>query len=327
MGLLNLAMYNAAGCGGCDISLLDIHEHLLELVQVARVVFWPTAMDFKYADVEAMPDASIDVCFINGAIRTSENEEIAKLLRAKSRVLVAYGSCASFGGVPGLANLSSVASLLDRVYGTESTDAQGLRPGPVSVHADGSATRLPALANTVSSLTDTVAVDYLLPGCPPAANRVWEVCLAIAAGTLPTAPAIVGAATKSVCDECSLPKQGTRVSAFVRPHEIIPDPTRCLLDQGIVCMGPATRSGCGAQCTTALMPCRGCYGPAGDSVDQGAAMIAALGTLIDSEDEEVIAQAMATIVDPAGTFYCYTLPSSILGHARAAAASTEEVAP
>jgi F420-non-reducing hydrogenase small subunit len=104
----------------------------------------------------------------------------------------------------------------------------------------------------------------------------------------------------------------------VRPHEIIAEPGRCLLEQGIVCCGPATRSGCGAQCTSALMPCRGCYGPAGDSVDAGAAMIAALGTMLDTCDDAEVAAAMAAVVDPAGTFYCYTLPSSILGSARSA---------
>jgi F420-non-reducing hydrogenase small subunit len=238
---------------------------------------------------------------------------------------VAYGSCASFGGVPGLANLSSVESLLERVYGTESTHIGDDLPDPAGRHADGSATNLPSLTDTVRPLAGTIEVDYLLPGCPPAASRVWEVCQAISAGQLPAAPAIVGAGTKAVCDECSLPKQGTRVSAFVRPHEMTALPGRCLLEQGIVCCGPATRSGCGAQCTSVLMPCRGCYGPAGDSVDQGAAMIAALGTLIDSEDEAVIAEAMATVADPAGTFYCYTLPSSILGHARSAVAASSDV--
>ena len=330
MSGLTLAMYDAAGCGGCDISLLEIHEHLLELIQVAGFVFWPTAMDFKYSDVEAMADGAIDVCFINGAVRSSDNIEAARLLRAKSRVLVAYGSCASFGGVPGLANLSSTAEMLDCAFGTASTDATTTRPSPVSVHDDGKPTNLPTFTATVTSLPDTVTVDYVLPGCPPSAQRVWEVCQAVASGALPHAPAVVGAFTKCVCDECSLPKQGTRVSRFVRPHQMIAQPGRCLLEQGIVCSGPATRSGCGAQCTSALMPCRGCYGPAGDCIDQGAAMVAALGTVIDSDDSAVIAEAMAGVVDPAGTFYCYTLPSSILGAARAATTSgtvAEEVAP
>ena len=313
-----LGMYCAAGCGGCDISLLEIHEHLLEVIAVADFVFWPTALDFKYADVEAMPDNSIDLCFVNGAIRNAENTALAQLLRAKSKVLVAYGACSAFGGVPGLANLYTARQMVDRAFTTESTDATETRPTASAMHANGHSVGLPAITGTVRALSGVVAVDYVIPGCPPAADQVWSVCQAALAGELPPAPAVLGAGTRCVCDECSLEKHGTLVSRFVRSHEIVAEPGRCLLEQGIVCSGPATRSGCGAQCTSALMPCRGCYGPAGDSVDSGASMIAALGTLIDSEDEAVIRETIAQITDPAGTFYCYTMPTSILGHARSA---------
>jgi F420-non-reducing hydrogenase small subunit len=311
-------MYCAAGCGGCDISLLEIHEHLLEVISVADIVFWPAATDFKYADVEAMADGSIDVCFVNGAIRNAENTGLVELLRAKSRLLIAYGACASFGGIPGLANLYSAREMMDRAFTTESTDPAETRPSASAVHTNGESVGLPAITGTVHALCDVVAVDYVIPGCPPAANQVWAVCQAALSGNLPASPAVLGAGTRSVCDECSLEKRGTRVRRFVRSHEIVAEAGRCLLEQGIVCSGPATRSGCGAQCTSALMPCRGCYGPAGDSVDSGASMIAALGTLIDSEDEAVIRETIACVVDPVGTFYSYTLPTSILGHGRSA---------
>ncbi len=319
MTKLRLGMYCAAGCGGCDISLLEVHEHLLDIVAAADIAFWPAATDFKYADVEAMPDDHIDVCFFNGAIRNAENTHIARLLRAKSKVLVAYGACSSFGGVPGLANLYPIQDVIDRAFTTQSTDAPtGQRPSASATHLDGSSVGLPAIAGTVTSLGDLVAVDYTLPGCPPSTDRVWEVVQAIVAGELPGAPAIVGAGTKSVCDDCRLEKRGTRVAKFARSHEIIAEDGHCLLEQGIVCMGPATRSGCGGQCTDALMPCRGCFGPAGDSLDQGAAMVAVLGTLVDSEDEAVIRRTVAEVVDPAGTFYCFTLATSLLGRARSA---------
>ena len=318
MSKLKLGMYCAAGCGGCDISLIDVHEHLLDIVAAADIAFWPAATDFKYSDVEAMAGEEIDVCFVNGAIRNAENIHIAQLLRAKSKVLVAYGACSAFGGVPGLANLYPVRDVVDRAFSTQSTDADGQRPSASTTHYDGSSTGLPAITGTVRPLSDVVRVDYVLPGCPPSSDRVWEVCQAIVTGELPESPAIVGATTKSVCDDCRLPKHGTRVSKFVRSHEIVAEDERCLLEQGIVCMGPATRSGCGGQCPDALMPCRGCFGPAGDSIDQGAAMIGVLGTLVDSEDEDVIRETISQIVDPAGTFYCFTLPTSILERARAA---------
>ena len=85
---LRFAFYWAASCGGCEIAVLDINEKILDVVAHADIVFWPVAMDIKYKDVEAMPDQSIDVCFFNGAIRNSENEHMAKLLRTKAKILL-----------------------------------------------------------------------------------------------------------------------------------------------------------------------------------------------------------------------------------------------
>ncbi len=103
---IKLAVYWGAACGGCCVSVLDVHEALFTVVEHADLVFWPIALDFKYKDVENMPDENIDVTLFNGAIRNTENEHIAKLLRKKTKVLVAYGSCAHMGGIPGLANFS-----------------------------------------------------------------------------------------------------------------------------------------------------------------------------------------------------------------------------
>ena len=94
MSKLKLALYWAASCGGCEIGQLQIGEKLLKLVEVADIVFWPVAIDVKYKDVEAMADKSIDVCLFNGGIRNSEQEHLAKMLRNKSKVLIAYGACA-----------------------------------------------------------------------------------------------------------------------------------------------------------------------------------------------------------------------------------------
>jgi F420-non-reducing hydrogenase small subunit len=311
MSKLAIAVYSAAGCGGCDIAVLEIHEHLLELIEVADIAFWPTALDFKYADVEALEDGSIDACLFNGAIRTRENAEIAQLLRRKSKFMIAFGSCAAFGGVPGLANFSGASAILNRAFSTQSTDF-GSHP-PTTGHHDVERTAVPALFATVTPLSAVVDVDVTIPGCPPEGPRVWEVCLALASGQVQ--PGIAGAGDKCVCDECDRPKRGTKVKRFVRRHEIITQPEQCLLEQGVVCMGPATRSGCGARCMTASMPCTGCYGPVEGCVDQGAAMIAALGSVLESEEEDGIAEALEGIPDPAGTFYCFTQPDSILGRA------------
>src|SRR4030042_1569556 len=116
MGKLKLALYWAASCGGCEIAQLQIGDKILKLAEVADIVFWPVAIDAKYKDVEAMPAKSIDVCLFNGAVRTSEQEHLAKMLREKSKVMIAYGACAYEGGIPGLANLFNRQTIFDRVY-------------------------------------------------------------------------------------------------------------------------------------------------------------------------------------------------------------------
>ena len=103
---LKIAFYWAASCGGCEVAVLDLNEKILDVVQMADIVFWPVAMDIKYKDVEVMPDKHIDITFFNGSIRNSEQEHMATMLRQKSKTLVAFGSCAHEGSVPGLANLS-----------------------------------------------------------------------------------------------------------------------------------------------------------------------------------------------------------------------------
>ena len=111
-----LAFYWAASCGGCEIAVLDINEEILNVIANADIIFWPVAMDVKYKDVEEMPDKHIDVCFFNGAIRTEEQEHMAKLLRRKAKVLVAFGSCANDGCVIGLANLWNKNTIFERAY-------------------------------------------------------------------------------------------------------------------------------------------------------------------------------------------------------------------
>ena len=312
MAKLKIALYWAASCGGCEIAVLDIGEKILDVVENAEIVFWPCAMDFKYKDVEKMADKEIDVCLFNGAIRTSENEHIARLLRAKSKVLVAYGSCACEGCIPGLANQSFREELFNYVYQTPSTDnPSSVRP-QTSFKAPEGELRLPLFYDTVKTLDQVVDVDYFVPGCPPVEEQTWAVLETVLKGALPERKSVVGAGKTSLCEECPRERKEKKVKRFYRPHEIIPDPEICLLDQGIICCGVVTRAGCGAQCISVNMPCRGCYGPPEGITDQGAKLIAVLGSMIDSTDPEEIEKACATVLDPLGVAYRFGLPNSIL---------------
>jgi len=314
-----LALYWAASCGGCEITVLDINEKILDVAATFDIVFWPVAVDLKVKDVEALADGEITLCLFNGAIRTDENERIAHLLRRKSKILVAFGSCAMEGCIPALSNSTSRRETLDFIYhqSPSTVNPDGVEP-QLETEVNGFQLELPAFWETVRALDQVVDVDYYVPGCPPQAHQIWAVLEAVidilkTGKPLPPPGTVLGAGNKTCCDECQRRRDEKKLKRFVRPHEIIPDPDRCLLDQGILCLGPATRDGCGAKCPSVGMPCRGCYGPPPNSRDQGTKMISALASVIDSQDPEEIEKILDGIVDPVGSFYRFSLSKATLG--------------
>ncbi len=313
MAKLQVALYWGAGCGGCDVAVLDTNEFILDIAAAADIRLWPIAADGKYADVEAMADGELDVTLFNGAVRNSENEHIARLLRAKSKTLVAFGSCAQLGGIPGLANMCPREEIFERAYLNNPSIESGNSQVPLPLtRVNGYELDLPSFYRRVFRLSDVVDVDYMVPGCPPAPEQVKAVFTAVVTGNLPPRGSVVGAGERSVCDECKRTKDEKKIKEFHRPWEIIADPERCLLEQGILCAGSATRSGCNARCTSAGLPCRGCYGPAPNVVDQGAKFVSAIASIIDSKDEDEIARILAGIPDVIGYAYRFGLPASLL---------------
>lgn len=318
-----LSMYWAASCGGCEISLVNLHEKILDVDAAFDFMFCPCLLDTKKKDIEAMPDSSIAITLFNGAIRTEENEEMALLLRKKSKLLIAYGSCSYEGCIPGLANLFTGTEILKTVYidSPSTYNPEKIIPGSKTTVPEGEI-HIPALLNKVKILKYVVDVDYFMPGCPPEPHQIWDVVETVIHGRpLPAKGSVIGAGNSSVCDECDRKKEDKKVKRFYRTYEIIPDTEKCLLEQGIICMGIATRSGCGALCPKVNMPCTGCYGTAEGIFDQGAKMIAALGSILDigeikgiSEDEIILKvdELFDSIPDPAGLFYKFSLPHSIL---------------
>lgn len=326
-GKPKFAMYWAASCGGCEIAVLNIGEKILDVDANFDVVFWPVAMDAKYKDVEAMPDKSITLTLFNGSIRNEENEYMAKLLRQKSAILVAFGSCATEGCIPGLANLSSPRQVFDTVYHTVSTEnPDGVEPQFNWDTPEGLSIHIPVFSQTIRTLDQVVDVDYSMPGCPPESHQIAAVVdLVIKAlhgeAELPPPGSVIGAGGSTVCDDCPRERNVKKIKQFVRIHEVDQvDPDLCLLEQGILCNGPATRNGCGALCPQAGAQCIGCYGPAPGVVDSGARLMTALASVIDSRDPAEIERILDGIPDPAGSFYRFNLAHSLLHAARPALA-------
>jgi len=312
-----LAFYWAASCGGCEITITELGMCLVDVSEKVDIVFWPAAMDFKYNDVAALKDHEIDICFFNGAVRNSENEKIAHLLRKKSKLMVAFGSCSHLGGIPGLANLFDIETLLERVFDTAPSldESRGTRPRVKNKMPEG-VIEIPKMYERVKSLAQTVEVDYFMPGCPPVVDQVWTVFETILCGRLPEKGAVIGAQGKSNCDVCTRAKgeSGMRITEFKRPHLTELDAEVCFLTQGVICCGPATRAGCGLPCVNANMPCRGCYGPPEGVVDQGSKLMSAIAALIDTDNPEALKQILSGLVDPVGLAYRFSLAESLLSN-------------
>ncbi|MFW6128651.1 MAG: oxidoreductase [Candidatus Aminicenantaceae bacterium] len=312
-----IAIYWCSSCGGCEEAIVDLNETILDVVDAVDIVFWPVAMDFKYDDVRKLKDGELLASFINGGIRLSEQEEIVKLLRKKSQLVFAFGSCAVMGGVPGLANMTNREGVFKRVYKEiESNDnPENTVPQTEFSLEDKYELELPEFYNSVYPLDQIIQVDYYIPGCAPSPDTIKDAFTAILEGKLPEKGSVLSP-TKSLCDTC--PRKDSKpdrieLEKFVEPqHYDKLDDGRCFLEAGIICMGPATRGGCGERCINANMPCRGCYGPPNDVKDQGLGMLSALASLIKPNEEKEIPKVIETLPDLIGSLYMYGLPSSIL---------------
>ena len=310
-----VAFYWCASCGGCEEAVVDLAEDILKVVEAVDIVLWPVAMDFKRSDIEARPDKSIVACFINGAVRTTEQEEWVRLLRRKSQVVISFGACANSGGIPALANQSTKEGILKYVY----EDCPGLdnpnktRP-QLKYEDEGRTLTLPELHGMVRSLDQVIDVEYYLPGCPPTPKLIMAAVLALLTGKLPPKGTVLSPDI-ALCEECkrkdSKPAD-LALTEFKRPHQVQIDPEKCLLAQGLVCMGPATRGGCEAVCVQGNMPCTGCFGPTSRVKDQGAKFVSSVFSNIVPKEEKEIDAVLDGIPDPIGTFYRYGLSKCLL---------------
>jgi F420-non-reducing hydrogenase small subunit len=309
------------GCGGCDEAIVDLNEDILRIADTVDFVLWPVALDFKYHHIEAMKDKEITLSIINGSVRNSEHEELAHLLRKKSKLVMAFGACACFGGTPGLANLRGREDIMQWVYKKAPTvvNPQGNVP-QVNSKVNGYDLTLPEFYNQVFPLHAVIDVDYYLPGCPPPPQLVAEAINTVVVGPLPP-KGVTLAPHRALCETC--PRNATKpvrltITEFKRISEIEADPEKCFLAEGVLCMGPATRSGCGEVCMGINIPCRGCFGPVEGVADMGSKYLSALAALIDAENEGKARKIIDQLLDPAGYFYRFTTASSILQKKRGA---------
>ena len=314
-----IAFYWCSACGGCDESIIDLSEDLLEIRKRSHMAFWPLAMDARRKDLDGLREGEIDLTLINGAVRHREDVRMARLFRKKSKRVVAHGTCAHLGGIVGLGNFHTVQALLSRSFEDVPSvrNPEGVLPGMAAENPEKSP-RLSGLLHKVLALDQVVDVDYYIPGCPSPPELVAEVLWAALEGRLPEKGFVFGD-RKALCHTCprleSRPEK-IRVKEFKRVHETDWDSEKCFLSQGLICLGPATRGGCGSRCINGNMPCRGCFGPLDPVEDHGAAILSFIASMMDAEHEDEIRRVTASIPDPGGLLYRYSAPRSILGRGK-----------
>lgn len=306
------------GCAGCEMSVVDLSEKLVDALEHIDVAFWaPTVADVKYDDLEKMADGAIDVAFIDGMIRLDEHIHMAKVMRRKAKTLIAFGVCAALGGTAGMGSLHDKKDLFEKAFkNTPTTDnPDGVFPQPHCLVDGKYDLTLPAYEDKVRTLNQIVDVDYYIGGCPPHPNHVEAAINAMVTGELPPKGAWITAG-KAVCDICDRNPAGrddenrVLLNRVLRTVDGVPDEDTCLLQQGYICLGPITQGDCGGSCLNVNIPCRGCGGPIPGAEDYGAQALSTIGSIL--KDEDVTSQMMEKYPNLAKFFYRYALPSGIL---------------
>ncbi len=271
-------------CGGCEVSILDIGEPLLDILPNLEFVHMPVLMDHKYFGQTGegteltIPEA--DVGMISGGVRNEKEKHVTEAMRKSCKTLISLGSCACFGGIPALANMYPLDDLYTKVY----------RDSVTTDPADTPAENLPPLLDRVYAVDEVVPVDLYIPGCPMNPDMIAEALTALLEGKP------FELAERSVCDDCPVKREKKAGGEIKRPLEDAQfdqggpwENTRCLMEQGILCLGPVTRSGCAKpmeeggpkvpRCIQGYMPCRGCFGPIRQGANPLVDMMGALSSI------------------------------------------------
>ncbi len=207
-----LSVWKFSSCDGCQLSLLDLEDELLQIAGAVEIAYF---LEATSVDLEGV--GPFDVTLVEGSVSTPHDVERIQQVRAASKMLVTIGACATAGGIQAMRNIADADEYARIVY----------------AHPD----YLSSL-ETSTPISDHVEVDLELHGCPVSKAQLLEVVTALLAGRRPRIPSY------AVCVECK--RRGTP----------------CLLVQGIGCLGPVTRAGCGALCPAYARGCYGCFGPA-----------------------------------------------------------------
>jgi F420-non-reducing hydrogenase small subunit len=280
-----------SGCSGCELSVVDLHERLLTVLEQIDLVRLPILMDVK-----DYPKAALGI--ITGALRTHHDVECAKKMRASCDAILAFGTCAVYGGPQGSGYAHTQRELAEAAFVNNPTTATHFVPSD----------DVPTLLEEgVLPLDAAISVDLYLPGCPPHAYYVFEALKSVLSGKPPEF------SDHNVCFHCDRHMKHTEVAELRRVHQGPLDKETCFLSQGILCMGSATLDRCRGACPTRGMPCSGCTGPSESIVlEPNRDIRTEIATRMAMMTKIPKASITSEIEKQAKTYYAYAMASPVL---------------
>lgn len=165
-----VATTSLAGCFGCHMSLLDIDERILELIEL---------VDFNKSPIDDIKEFTemCDIGLIEGGCCNSENVHVLKDFRKNCKILVSVGECAIMGGLPAMRNNIPIKECLEEAY-LNGPSTKGANPEGIIPNSE----ELPIILDKVYPCHEVVKIDYYLPGCPPRADLIWNALVALVTG-------------------------------------------------------------------------------------------------------------------------------------------------
>jgi F420-non-reducing hydrogenase small subunit len=279
-----------SGCSGCHVAMVDLHEKLLNLVEEVQFVRLPVLMDEK-----GFPEAEVGI--VEGAVRSEHDREALLKLRASVKTLVAFGSCAVYGGPSGIGWLYKKDEVLEKVYSDGPTNIPGQRPDSDAPH----------LEESVVPIDEVVKVDAYLPGCPPHSAYIANGLMRLLKGD---APAM---SDKPVCGDCTRKMRKNPGAKLQRGAVTADDSSLCFLSQGVICLGSVTLNRCLSPCPGVGVACTGCNGPSLDVIAEPhhdlRGMVATRMNLLTGIEEAEVRKYME---EDAKTFYAYAMASPVI---------------
>lgn len=280
-----------SACGGCDVSIVDLHEKILDVLAAVEILHFPVLTDIK-----EYPEA--DVGLVSGAIRNEHDRHAAEKMRAACRLIIAFGTCAVYGGIPGAALAHSREEILDRVYLHNRTTRSSFVPSQ----------NVSPLEHACTPIDEVIPVDLYLPGCPPHAAFTFDALIALLQGREPKAR------DESVCGRCRRTMAKTQCKELHKNHEAASDSSMCFLSQGHVCLGSVTLDRCMSPCPNMGVPCTGCAGPTMQVLTEPNRDIR---TEVGERMEKLTAlraeDVVAAIEQDAKTHYAYAMATRMIG--------------